>query len=356
MVSGDFTISVAIFIATLILVLPLWGYVESQVMNSEQRRDMESSLLIVSDILTKTSGLPEDWNSSSVVSIGLSEKEGILNTTKFLNLMDTDYYEAKDLLGINEYELYITLKDINGYNLTSGVCNSPVAYFSADDEKVKELISNSGLVWDYYYGGDSPDQGDSRFFYASTKADAFNAMLSNRSIYKVIVVEEAGLSEDEINIEELKSFLDLGGILILEGNATLIKDGFGMHAEKGSGREGTVKESGFVLAETGKDVDFNRADWAFYQASGDTTLQTLVEDRNDGKAVIGYWDYGFGRIYYVSDINATVDSEPLELNIAGERLEFGIPASGNLVAKTQRIVLLKKDRNNIADMNVILWK
>ena len=203
---------------------------------------------------------------------------------------------------------------------------------------MKLVIANSGIVWDYYYGGSGiPDQYDSRSFYNSSKAVAFNTMLSNRTLYKVMIVEDPELQESEVNINELKSFLNLGGILIFEGDATLIKDSFDMQAEQGSDREGIVTEKGrFVLAEVGDDVTFDNADWAFYQGNG--TLHRLIVDKNDNKALVGYWDYGLGRIYYISDINGIIDGNSLELNVVGSQLTFGVPPNGDIVIKIQRLV------------------
>lgn len=355
-ISGDFTISVLLFIFILILILPLWNYVETQVRSTEDRRDMESSLLIMSDVLTKTSGLPNNWNTTNVRSIGLSDKAGILNRTKVLNLINMDYDSVRNLLGVQTYQMYILLEDVEGYNLTSGVCNSPIAYFSVSEEDVKPVIANSGIIWDYYYGGVSTDQEDSRNFYTGAKASLFNEMLSNRSIYKVMVIEDPELLESEVNIDDLKDFLDLGGIVIFEGDPTLIKDSFGMSSEQGSNRAGVISENGFVLADIGKGVAFVNADWAFYHEIGDKELHTLIKDNNDGKAVVCYWNYGLGRIYYISDIDATVDANPLEFNIIGKRLEFGNLPSGNTIIRTQRLMILNKENNNIANMNVVLWE
>lgn len=358
-VSGDFTISVAIFIAILVMVLPLWNYVETQVRSNEERMDMESSLMIVSDVLIKTQGLPENWSASNVRSIGLADEEGILNTTKVLNLINMSYDNVRDLLGIKNYELYISLKDIDGYDAISGVCNSPAAYFSVNEEEMKNIIANSGITWDYYYGGSgTPDELDSRSFYSASKADAFNSMLSKSNMYKTIIIENPELQESEVSIDELKSFLRLGGILIFEGNATLIKDSFGMHAAQGSNREGIVTEkNSFVMEEIGKDVIFADAEWAFYQLADDSTLHKLISDKNDNSyAVVGYWDYGFGRIYYISDISGTIDGNSMALNIVGEKLEFGVQANGNIASKTQRPVLLSKERNMVINMVMVLWK
>ncbi|MCX6818779.1 MAG: hypothetical protein NT129_02140 [Candidatus Aenigmarchaeota archaeon] len=356
-VSGDFTISVAIFIAILIMVLPLWGYVENQVRSSEERIDLESSLLIASDVLTKTKGLPENWSASNVRSIGLVDEEGILNITKVLNLINMSYDSVRDLLGVSNYNLYISLKDIDGYDATSGVCNSPAAYFSVNEEDMKNIIANSGIIWDYYYGGSgTPERRDSRSLYNASKTDAFNAMLSNSSSYKTIIIENPELQESDININELKTFLNLGGILVFEGNATLIKDSFGMHAEQGLNREGVVTEKNrFVAAEVGDNVTFNNAGWAFYQ--GNITLHKLITDKNDNNgAVVGYWDYGLGKIYYISDNSGIIDSNALELNIVGEKLEFGVQANGTLATKVQRLVLLAKERNIVINMGMVLWK
>lgn len=355
-VSGDFTISVLIFIFILILILPLWNYVEYHVVSIESRKDMESSLLLMSDVLTKTAGLPNNWNTTNVRSIGLADGIGILNVTKVSNIIKMDYDTVRNLLGVQTYHLYILFEDIEGYNLTSGVCNSPIAFFSVSQEDVKPVIANSGIVWDYYYGGASTDPEDSRNFYTGDKAVVFNEMLSNRSLYKAMIVEDPELLEGDVNINELKDFLDLGGILIFEGDPTLIKDSFGMSAEQGSDRVGSVIQNRFVIADIGKDVTFVDADWAFYQDSGDKELQILVEDKSDGKAIVGYWDYGLGRIYYISDINASVDASPLEFNIIGEKLELGNYPSGNMVVTAQRLVVVNKERNNVANMNTVLWK
>ncbi|MCK4532020.1 MAG: hypothetical protein KAT94_04065, partial [Candidatus Aenigmarchaeota archaeon] len=80
--SLDFITSVLVFLVVLIPLFFVWNYVNIQNQQQILFDEVEILTLSISDSLIRTEGLPEDWNTSDVSTIGLSSEENVLNVTK----------------------------------------------------------------------------------------------------------------------------------------------------------------------------------------------------------------------------------------------------------------------------------
>lgn len=114
--SLDFITSVLVFLVVLIPLFFVWNYVNIQNQQQILFDEVETLALSVSDSLIRTKGLPEDWNTSDVSSIGLSSEENVLNVTKvsyFLTMGNSEYNRTRAIL-TGGYDFFFNLTDING--------------------------------------------------------------------------------------------------------------------------------------------------------------------------------------------------------------------------------------------------
>ncbi|MFH0970978.1 MAG: hypothetical protein ABIG96_01770 [Candidatus Micrarchaeota archaeon] len=115
--SGDFVVGLAIFLVILLIVSPMWSSVTTQVENSEAERRLQIAGIEVSETLLRTKGFPEDWNSTSVISIGLAGETRVLNATKakyFFQFMESNYTDAKFMLGAGAYDMRVEIANNTG--------------------------------------------------------------------------------------------------------------------------------------------------------------------------------------------------------------------------------------------------
>lgn len=355
--SGDFILSVLIFLIAMSIIIPGFLRVSEGVRADEARRDLELAAIFSSDALVKTTGFPEDWNSTNVVTAGLIDDKKI-NLTKVRTLMDMDYSTASRVLGLGGYGFNLTFSDVSGYGAMSGFAESPAAYFYAGDSDLWDTINSSGIVWDIYYGGaGSPETGTSRNVYTGQAVDVFNSMVGNASLYKTIIIEEPGLTQGQINIAQLQGFVDRGGLLVFEGSADLIETGFSMHGFSGAAGSGTVvSKDEFTDALVGSAVTFTNPTWYFQQQSGDSQLIAIVEDASSN-TVIGRWLHGFGEIYYITDLEGTAGTAALSsvFHPVGKIIEAGGQAQGAAtVSVTHRFGILG-GKNQPVKITILVW-
>ncbi|MBI5061048.1 MAG: hypothetical protein HZB67_01940 [Candidatus Aenigmarchaeota archaeon] len=113
-------LGVIIFLVVLVMIIPLWFYVDLQIRTSEESKEMEDRLVRTSDVLIKSPGSPENWNATNVLSIGFSSGDRQLNTTKIISFLDMNYQDSKKKLGIEGYEFYLYFNHLNGSLVTFG--------------------------------------------------------------------------------------------------------------------------------------------------------------------------------------------------------------------------------------------
>ncbi len=357
-ISGDFILSIAIFLFILAIIIPLFNRMSSDFQEQQFLEDVQTRLFFVSDSLLKTSGSPNDWNVTNVKSIGLADNDGRINKTKIRRLLSINSSTARRLLGLEGYEFNLSFH-VSGYPLMTGVAVSPAAYFYVNDNGLFPGINGSGLVWDLYYAGSSqPQPNNARNVYTGGKAVLFNQIVGNSTLYKTIIIENPELTQAQVNINALKNFVSTGGIIIFEGDAQLISSEFSMSSATDPERNGVVRDSDFVNAPYGANVTFNSSVWYFYSGPGDSQLRIIAEhEATSGAAFIGSWNHGIGKIYYVTDIEGTVNGQEFSkaANLVGRKAEFSTASMQNAIT-TSRPVAINTDLNSLSKMTMVIGK
>lgn len=119
--SLDMVVSVVIFIIALIFLISLWNLYSTRLQDNISSEELYLLSFQVSDILSKTSGVPNNWEKGSNVSvIGLKlGPGGGISDDKLNAFLTYDYKEAKKVFNIERFDYQFKLLDKNGNLLNS---------------------------------------------------------------------------------------------------------------------------------------------------------------------------------------------------------------------------------------------
>ena len=111
-ISVDLIVSITIFVSIFAIALLVSNRAIDQLKTSYEISLMSKRIQRISDVLVRTTGLPEDWNETNVISVGLAETENVLNYTKILRLKNMDDNKIRALLGLEEYNFFLNFTNI----------------------------------------------------------------------------------------------------------------------------------------------------------------------------------------------------------------------------------------------------
>ena len=144
--AGDFLLSMTIFMLVLGISLVMFNYVANHVRNDQEENFMHMVAITTSDLLIKTTGLPDDWNETNIRSLGLANND-LLNQTKMVKFVNLTYGTGKDAMKISQYEILITFNDINGTVLKINGINMSFGIDPVTESQVVK-IQRSTLISD----------------------------------------------------------------------------------------------------------------------------------------------------------------------------------------------------------------
>lgn len=114
--STDFMIASVVFILTVSILFVYWTYTTNRIDETNLINDMIEKAYLISEIWFRE-GIPEYWDASNVIDIGLSNDHRF-NRTKMNGLNDPmlGYENVTKLIGIEVYEYNFTV-----YNITKNI-------------------------------------------------------------------------------------------------------------------------------------------------------------------------------------------------------------------------------------------
>jgi len=353
--SPDFIMSIIIFSVILGLGIMLWNTSCEKLTRYYDTEQMQKKVLYVSDILLNTQGVPQNWNTTNVIMVGLKENNtGILDTDKIISFKMLEYNHSKEVLGLGSYEYFINITDPNGGPLkVSGAITGTAAVFARDtnDNIIKQLLENYYDEWDYYWAGPGTPSHNARTMYNSSDATPpnerglFTMLMSNLSSYDTIIIEaENSFDIDAADKAALKNFVDSGGILIDikdKKNAQMINHFPGIpdgDAADNSDETGTIIKKDILLVgkDVGETITFESHKFRFNMSDVDKAI--VESDGHSGTCVVCRWYYGNGKIYYLPD-GSDDSGDPIDgMDMDGIELVFG----SNETAQAENIVPVKR--------------
>ncbi len=123
----DLLISLVIFLLLIIALVSFWNTYSKRLGQDMDYRALELKAFQITDILTKNPGIPLTWENdpSSVLVLGLQQKDGILSKNKVSAFLSLNESSTKELLNIEAYNYYTELRALNNTPLTNSSGTSP---------------------------------------------------------------------------------------------------------------------------------------------------------------------------------------------------------------------------------------
>ena len=361
----DFAIGMLLFAFTLAI---YFGYTNNfSREQSGEFNDMMSEAKSVSSSLV-LAGYPSGWNNANVARIGIADEYG-LNVTKLKALSAMRYNDTKKKLS-TRYEYSIFFEDESGNPLTiGGICGAgyllsnisysvkSAYYYSDEDDKSLKGFMNSTFNADIYFGDNSKNQND------------IDSLINNITKYKLIIIENAGLSTSKFN--SLKSAIEpviLNGSLVLigaeiatsQGKTLAGTDFYKESGQSTSDRNSTINGTDEYLSFfLGENIVFSRA-YYVHNSSGSQNFKRIATFNKDGENALSRWEYGNGTVYFFSDFNTSYIGDYLgKIKDATKELA-GSNCTINL-GKINPKELVKNERyleynSRIVKMVVYLWR
>lgn len=119
--SIDTLVATIIFALMVVFIMMFWFISIGSIENVTAKNRLGTSAITISEILLKSPGVPENWeqNYSTAESLGLAvsyNDQNVLSDEKLEEFMEIPYYDAKELLGLdNSSEFYFMIEDMD-YN------------------------------------------------------------------------------------------------------------------------------------------------------------------------------------------------------------------------------------------------
>lgn len=112
--SYDFIISATVFLFFFSTFFFVWDYLNRQIAWQSEMNDIQERAALLSDVLVRTRGYPENWTAANVETIGLATtgEENVIDPGRLFALNATNYSTARNVMGLGQkYGVYIALND-----------------------------------------------------------------------------------------------------------------------------------------------------------------------------------------------------------------------------------------------------
>ena len=315
--------------------------------------DLVSDAKLVSSLLL-LAGFPNEWNSSTVQRIGITNNNQIINLPKLSNLFDVSYLNAKKLLGtIYDFSIFFRDEDGNMISL-GGNCSygSPnivfsmtlknTTYYDKEDSKLEdemdEIEAELGITIDKGWNN-------------------MNQFIDQIFEYKVAIIEKPKFNSQ--NRQKIENWVSSGNIVFMSSELLPQPSGSILGATYNKENDcgfGTVEQDDlFLKFDIGESLEHNDCDYI----TGDVTT---IAKLSDGTKTITTWNYGKGSVYYFGDFSTKyLGSEELYKDVIKDAIKKRIPECrgfekvdmeyDNLV-KVERFVIFN---SKLAKMILYLW-
>lgn len=113
--TSDFVLSLIIFFVIFEFTFTIWNMAQSKTIHLDEERRMQEKTAFITETLIKSQGYPINWNENDVILIGLSDESFILQDEKVKKFQNMDYEKIKNIFGIEDYGLNVTISTKNAY-------------------------------------------------------------------------------------------------------------------------------------------------------------------------------------------------------------------------------------------------
>ncbi|MBS1266657.1 MAG: hypothetical protein MAG795_00625 [Candidatus Woesearchaeota archaeon] len=369
MFSTDITVAMLAFIFILLIMAWVWDYSREKMILTDKRINLNLISDFASSALVESQGSPSSWNlvrtdkfnESYVSSIGLASDSPLnLSISKIQKLREVDNYDyetVKKILGMRGpgYEYFLRLEKPTPFTITGFFDGNKIAYtnanglrFEGEDSKygIRSFLENNNVTFTDY-------------------EDDWPALLDDIRAYDVIVFEDPKLSESDLSADQTSNLLNWvseGGVYVQKQYGQIIEV-FNVTTTNITMENGTVVNTDIMLKNTNQNdtIRFEQG----YRLSNQSKFNVMV-DHISGSMLIGYFDYGKGRIYYIPDTEATVYNQTGGVKYTDIRFILNLPQQKDLLnlgfypqTDAASIVINKRMalvENQYTNVTLMLWE
>lgn len=113
----DLFLSLVIFVIAITFIVTTYGINAWRLEYETSYNSLLLKAFDITEMLTKSEGIPGDWNTTSVQAIGLASNDRVLSTNKLKLLSNMSYNQIKNLFGIVSKEFLLQIRDLSNANL-----------------------------------------------------------------------------------------------------------------------------------------------------------------------------------------------------------------------------------------------
>lgn len=110
----DFFFAVIILLIVIGMAATSWSRTVYLIDKNAEMRWMRRTGLAVADMMVRSPGVPSDWNSSNVMTIGLVDRTNVLDKEKVAEFNSVPKSKIQQLFGIGGYDFSFRVRAYNG--------------------------------------------------------------------------------------------------------------------------------------------------------------------------------------------------------------------------------------------------
>lgn len=133
----DLLTAVFIFFIIFITIIILFDVYSTRLQKDVLREELQDKAFMLTEILL-SNGIPADWNSENVQSIGLSTHDKHITEKRFDELKEISYEQAKGLFGLSGMDFYIRILEAN---------DDFLGEYGNETETAKDIVSLRRIIF-----------------------------------------------------------------------------------------------------------------------------------------------------------------------------------------------------------------
>ena len=125
MFSTELVLASAIFIAAIVIFVSIWNSMLISYLEEQKSREMQVSLIGISDMLVLTPGYPTNWEADvlgNASAFGLAGSPNVISPGKALALQNLNgsYLSVKEKMGAGRFDIFLSLNNSSSTFYTFG--------------------------------------------------------------------------------------------------------------------------------------------------------------------------------------------------------------------------------------------
>ena len=316
---SDFAISAFILVVFIIIYFDYTKNLSDR--DNSSLDELLAGAKIISSSLT-TGGYPDNWKAGTVVRIGFTDEGNKINNAKFNEFNLINYNRSKKLLSTTKDYFFFFQNETGNLTSVEGFCGSGYPGVNVS-YNIKSAYYYRGPGQEEYLKSFMQDKFDADIYQEGGSGNDLNALIANINNYGIVVMESPELSTNVFNDFKAAAepYVNNGGFLINGGQllAAQGKTMTGVTFQKIAGTSSSdkvatvVREDALLTFHVTDQIQFTQA-YYIQNVPGAVDFTDIArfnesdinfQDILDNKIAMARWSYGYGKVIFFSDFDAT---------------------------------------------------